>query len=67
MILLFALLFATPAPVWQFEGEPASPHHIHLLHDGIDLGRTAAGTIYDGAQNTVTVVVLDEIAKRGFE
>lgn len=61
--LLTALLFATTAQ-WDFVGEVAAPHHIHLLHDGIDLGRTAAGTVYDGSH---MVVVLDNIAKRGFE
>lgn len=60
--ILFALLFATPT--WDFTAEVAAPHHIHVLHDGIDLGRTAAGTVYDGSH---MVVVLDAIRKNGFE
>jgi len=53
-----------PLTSWSFVPEAAPPHYIHVVANGQDFGRTAPGMYFGFPQS---VIVPDEIAKRGFE
>jgi len=53
-----------PLTSWSFVPEAAPPHYLHVVANGVEYGRVAPGTYFDVPQS---VIVTDEIAKRGFE
>ena len=65
MNLTFCILSVChPLTSWSFVPEAAPPHYLHVVANGVEYGRVAPGTYFDVPQS---VIVTDEIAKRGFE
>lgn len=69
-IQLFALLtiaLASTPPTWDFVAEQPGVPHLHVFHQGIDLGRCVTGaTWYDLTTDTMHFTA-DTIKKDSFE